>query len=89
MVATSGISIREYKLGDQTIIDETQKPFQHHIHGDSIDPNIFKAVFVIVSPYGNGNTQEELRKQYRIADMIEEKVRIFCSMGESLNPILI
>jgi len=89
MVATGGTSIREDKSGDQTIIDQTKKQFQHHINGDLIDPNIRKAVFVIVSRYGNGNTQEELRKQYRIADMIEEKVRIFCSMGESLKPILI
>jgi hypothetical protein len=75
--------------GDQAIITEAKKRFQHHIHGDLIDPNIREAVYNIVSRYGDETTQEELRKLYQAADMIEEKIRLLRSMGQSTNPELI
>ncbi|CAF0907973.1 unnamed protein product [Rotaria sordida] len=77
------------KSGDQAIIDEAKKRFQCHINGDLIDPNIRGAVYVIVSRYGDENTQEEIRKLYKAADMTEEKVRLLRSMGQSLNPNII
>ncbi|CAF3150598.1 unnamed protein product [Rotaria sp. Silwood2] len=53
---------------------------------DLIDPNIRAAVYIIVLLYGDENTQEELRKLYKAAEMTEEKVRLLCSMGQSLKP---
>ncbi len=50
------------KFGDQHVINEAKKRFQHHIAGDLIDPNIREAVYVIVSYYGDESTQEALRK---------------------------
>ncbi|CAF3734960.1 unnamed protein product [Rotaria sp. Silwood1] len=77
------------KSGDQAIIDEANKRFQSHINGDLIDPNIRAAVYIIVSCSGDENTQEELRKLYKAAEMAEEKVRLFCSMGHSIDPNII
>ncbi|CAF4504869.1 unnamed protein product, partial [Rotaria sp. Silwood2] len=74
------------KSGDQAIIDEAKKRFPSHINGDLIDSNIRAAVYIIVSLYGDENTQEELRKLYKTAEMTEEKVRLLCSMGQSLKP---
>ncbi len=77
------------KSGDQAIIDEAKKRFQQHIEGNLIDPNIRGAVYAIVSRYGDENTQEELRKLYKAAEMTEEKVRLLRSMGQSNNPDII
>ena len=66
-----------------------KKRFQHHMNGDLMDPNIRGAVYVIVSRYGDENTQEELRKLYKTAEMTEEKVRLLRSLGQSLNPEII
>ncbi|CAF1182544.1 unnamed protein product [Adineta steineri] len=74
------------KSGDQAIIDEAKNRFQQHINGNLIDPNIRPAVYVVVSHYGDENTQEELQKLYKAADMNEEKVRLLTAMGQSLNP---
>ncbi|CAF4080772.1 unnamed protein product, partial [Adineta steineri] len=74
------------KSGDQTIIDEAKNRFQQHINGNLIDPNIRPAVYVVVSHYGDENTQEELQKLYKTADINEEKVRLLTAMGQSLNP---
>ena len=77
------------KSGDEAIIDEAKKRFQRHIKGDLIDPNIRGTVYVLVSRYGDENTQEELRKLYKDADMTEEKVRLLRSMGQSSDPKII
>jgi len=77
------------KSGDQAIINEAKKRFQSHINGDLIDSNIRGAVYAIVARYGDENTQEELRKLYKTADMTEEKVRLLRSMGQSLDPKII
>ncbi|CAF1250693.1 unnamed protein product [Adineta steineri] len=74
------------KSGDQATIDEAKNRFQQHINGNLIDPNIRPAVYVVVSHYGDENTQEELQKLYKAADMNEEKVRLLTAMGQSLNP---
>lgn len=54
------------KSGDEAVVKEAQKRFKRHIAGDLIDPNIRGAVYVIVSRYGDENTQEELRKVNKI-----------------------
>ena len=77
------------KSGDQAIIDEAKNVFNNIFGGDLIDPNIRGAVYAIVSRYGDENTQEELRKLYKAAEMTEEKVRLLRSMGQSLNPDII
>jgi len=77
------------KSGDEDVINEAKKRFQRHINGDLIDPNIRGAVYVIVSRYGDENTQEELRKLYVAADMTEEKVRLLRAMGQSIKPEII
>ncbi len=77
------------KSGHQGIIDEAKERFKRHINGDLIDPNIRQAVYILVSMYGDENTQEELRKLYKATDMTEEKVRLLQSMGQSSNPKII
>ncbi|CAF0924682.1 unnamed protein product [Didymodactylos carnosus] len=77
------------KSGDQAVIDEAKHRFQRHLAGDLIDPNIRGAVYVLVSRYGDEKTQEELKKLYATADMMEEKSRLLRSMGQTLKPELI
>ena len=77
------------KSGDQLIIDKAKKRFKQHLNGDLIDSNIREDVYAIVSPYGDENTQEELRNLYKVAEMTEEKVRLLCSMDQTLNPNMI
>jgi len=77
------------KSGDEEVINEAKKRFKRHIAGDLIDPNIRGPVYVIVSRYGDENTQEELRKLYTAADMTEEKVRLLRAMGQSIKPEII
>jgi aminopeptidase N len=77
------------KSGDENVIKEAQKRFKRHVAGDLIDPNIRGAVYVIVSRYGDENTQDDLRKLYTAADMTEEKVRLLRSMGQSTKPEII
>jgi tricorn protease interacting factor F2/3 len=73
------------KSGDQEVINEAQKRFQRHIQGDLIDPNIRGAVYVIVSRYGDENTQEELRK---VKEINLKKTRIFLCFFNLISYIL-
>ncbi|CAF3082289.1 unnamed protein product [Rotaria sp. Silwood2] len=71
------------------IIDGSKKRFARHIAGDLIDPNIRGAVYIIVSCYGDENTQKELRQLYVAVNMTEEKVRLLCAIGQSMKPEII
>ncbi|CAF3284331.1 unnamed protein product [Rotaria sp. Silwood2] len=73
------------KSGNQEVINEARKRFERHLAGDLIDPNFRETVYILVSRYGDENTQDTLRKLYGAADMTEEKVRLLRSMGQSLK----
>ncbi|CAF0829122.1 unnamed protein product [Didymodactylos carnosus] len=77
------------KCGDQAVIDEAKRRFKQHLAGDLIDPNIRKPVYALVSLYGDESTQEELKKLYKTADMMEEQSRLLRSLGQTRNPELI
>lgn len=77
------------KSDDQAVVDEARRRFQEHLKGNLIDPNIRGAVYVLVSRFGDEETQESLRKLYASAEMTEERVRILRSMGQSTKPELI